>query len=294
MIPDAPERLGAFVDAMNREAPDFIVQMGDFCCPYDYNKPLLDVWNSFKGPRYSVIGNHDNDGPLTPEGRYGCEGICRQEEIAAFLNMPGPYYSFDAQGFHFVILNGTPPYPDGKCYPLRLGSEQRHWLEEDLDNTELPVILFCHEGIDIDPGFTDAVQSRFILERANERAGRQKVWLFLSAHYHSDYHNVINGINYVQINTMSLRFMGFDHPVDRYDDAAANYRYSNLKYHLPLKEPVWAVITLDSEGEVRIKGTRTAWDGPSPEELGVKMGRWETPFPAVPYVSDRVIKISGA
>jgi hypothetical protein len=35
---------------MNKELPDFIVQMGDLCFPKKENLPLMEVWEKLKGP----------------------------------------------------------------------------------------------------------------------------------------------------------------------------------------------------------------------------------------------------
>ena len=59
---DADQRLRLFIEEMKREKVDFIIQLGDFCVPIDANLPFLKIWNSFSGPRYHVLGNHDTDG----------------------------------------------------------------------------------------------------------------------------------------------------------------------------------------------------------------------------------------
>ena len=65
IIPDAPQRLQAFITEMNELKPDFIVQMGDLCEPKPSNQVIMDIWNQFKGAKYHVIGNHDTDGGFT-------------------------------------------------------------------------------------------------------------------------------------------------------------------------------------------------------------------------------------
>ena len=64
---DADARLKTFINRMNKENVDFIIQLGDFCRPYDYNRGFLGIWNEFKGSRYQVLGNHDTDGGFTRE-----------------------------------------------------------------------------------------------------------------------------------------------------------------------------------------------------------------------------------
>ncbi len=92
---DSIDRLSAFIKDMNAENPDFIIQGGDFCVPKKENTPLIDVWNQFKGPKYHVIGNHDTDGGYN------------RDQVVEFWNAKAKYYSFDANGFHIVVLDGN-------------------------------------------------------------------------------------------------------------------------------------------------------------------------------------------
>ena len=44
---------------MKKRKPDFIIQLGDFSLPRKQNQLFIDKWNSFNGPKYHVLGNHD-------------------------------------------------------------------------------------------------------------------------------------------------------------------------------------------------------------------------------------------
>lgn len=92
---DADERLETFIDGMNREKVDFVIQLGDFCRPYPKNETFLDIWNRFDGPGHHVLGNHDMDG-----------GFIREETLA-FWGTKGKYRSFDLGGYHLVVLDGN-------------------------------------------------------------------------------------------------------------------------------------------------------------------------------------------
>ena len=107
VIHDADARLKTFIDRMNREEVDFIVQLGDFCRPYDYNRGFLDIWNQFEGPRYHVLGNHDTDGGFT------------RKQTLEFWGSKDKYYSFDLDGYHFVVLDGNDKKKQGAAsgYP---------------------------------------------------------------------------------------------------------------------------------------------------------------------------------
>ncbi|MDL2255899.1 metallophosphoesterase [Parabacteroides sp. OttesenSCG-928-K15] len=275
---DGIPRLQAFVDEMNRRKVDFIIQLGDFCRPSEQNLPFLQVWKQFKGASYHVIGNHETDGGYT------------QEQVVSYFDMPGRYYSFDRNGYHFVVLNGNDKNPKGdKGYPRYIGEEQRRWLADDLDKTSLPVIAFCHQGLDIDIllAVEEASFIRLIFERANQKAGFTKVKLVFSGHHHNDYHNEINGIHYVQINSMSNFWLGNAYKTLRYSEEI-DKKYPYIKYTAPYKDPIWAVMSVYNNGEIAIQGKRSEFVGATPTELGVPLD--ETAYPVVAHISDRELK----
>jgi 3',5'-cyclic AMP phosphodiesterase CpdA len=283
LIPDGIGRMTSFIGEMNREKPDFIIQLGDFCRPYDYNKPFIDIWNSFNGPKYHVFGNHDNDGGFS------------DEDVIRFWNSPGRYYSFDCNGFHFAVLFGNEKRPHGevKGYPRNISLEQRQWLADDIDKTELPVVVFNHHGLDTDideenGAIKNGVLVRRIFERANEKAGRLKVWLSLSGHWHRDYCNVYNDIHYIQINSMAYLWLGEKHGLERYEKSVYE-KYPWFKYTAPYKEPLWALMTIKRTGEINIRGKRSVYVGPSPAEMGI--GIWDEAYPSAAHISDRVIRV---
>lgn len=274
---DADLRLKAFIEDATKKEVDFIIQLGDFCRPYDYNLEFMSIWNSFPGKKHHVIGNHDMDGGFTPE------------QLVEYWNAEGRYYSFDSEGYHFSVLDGndTDPSPDRPSgYARFIGKEQLKWLENDLDNTKLPSIVFSHQGLDNDlGGIHNATQSRLVLERANEQAGFQKVQFVFSGHHHQDYHNTINGIHYIQINSMSYQWLGDDFKHVRYSkEVDENYPW--IKNTVPYKDPIWAIAEI-SPDKLNIYGKLTEFVGPSPRELGVDMDIYG--YPIVPYISDKEI-----
>ncbi|WP_316817561.1 metallophosphoesterase family protein [Pedobacter nyackensis] len=273
---DGIERLSAFVNAMNVEAPDFIIQVGDFCIPKKANVPLMDVWNQFKGAKYHVIGNHDTDGGYT------------RDQVVEFWNAKAKYYSFDANGFHFVVLDGNENNESEyrpKGYARYISPTQVEWLKKDLEETSLPTIIFCHQGLDNDSGgLENGTLLRYTLEQANNKAGKQKVILVISGHHHQDYYNQINKIHYVQINSASYQWLGDDYKEIRYSEEVDKAR-PNIKYTVPYKDPLWAMVEIEGKGKITIKGRKTVFVGSSPEKLGVKMNEYI--YPIVPYISDR-------
>ncbi len=53
---DADQRLKAFIQEATEQELDFIIQLGDFCRPYEYNLEFLSIWNSYPGKKYHVLG----------------------------------------------------------------------------------------------------------------------------------------------------------------------------------------------------------------------------------------------
>lgn len=278
---DGELRLQVFIDDMKKQGVDFIIQLGDFCRPYERNLPFLKIWEQFMGPGYHVIGNHDNDGGFT------------HDQVIAFWKAPLKYYSFDKNGYHFVVLNGNEHNPSSDRavgYARYIGKEQQEWLEKDLQQTKLTTIIFCHQGLDNDNGgIENATNIRLILERANHDAGFKKVRLVFSGHHHLDYQNEINDIFYIQINSMSYQWLGDSYVKIRYS-TEIDQKHPNIKYTVPYKDPIYTIAEIDSRGVFSIKGASTSFVGPSPEELG--MPKHEMGYEVVPYISPRKLKLN--
>ena len=259
LMHDGEQRLRAFIDEMKATKPDFILQLGDFCRPYEKNRNFIKIWEEFQGPRYHVLGNHDTDGGF------------KWPQVLKFWGAEKEYYSFDQGGWHFVVLNGNEKNPKGsKGYPRHIGETQRGWLADDLKKTKLPTILFCHQSLEsIDEGVDNKEEVRAILEGANKGAGWQKVGLCFSGHHHIDFQRAIAGITYVQINSMSYFYMGVSNAKPRVspeiDKAHPIYRTSAL-----YKDALYTTVTLGASGEVAIAGKSSEFLGGSPAELGYK------------------------
>lgn len=151
LMHDSNGRAKLFIDAMIKEQPNFTIQLGDFFVPKPQNKPLMDIWRNFTGEKYHVLGNHDTDGGFS------------KEQILAFWGTKFPYYSFDKNGFHFVTLDGNEKSQTTKIagYPRSIAQKELNWLKEDLQDTTLPTVLFCHQGLEVNSSlFTSQARTR--------------------------------------------------------------------------------------------------------------------------------------
>ncbi|GGW45789.1 metallophosphoesterase family protein [Arenibacter certesii] len=256
-IHDGYERLKYFMDDMNERQPDFLIQLGDFALPHKYNEPFLDIWNSYKHPTYHVLGNHDMDDGFT------------KEETMAWWGMKERYYSFDSNGFHFVVLDGN---KKGAPWIGYIDEEQQEWLKQDLAGTKSPTIIVCHQSLERehDWGVTNGDQIRSIIGQANMDDNKAKVIACLSGHHHEDYVRVINTIPYIQINSMSYKSLG--------DGKYSNIRFPKhiehahpiLKLTFPYRDPLYTMLTIDPEDHtIHIEGCSTVYISPSPKEAGL-------------------------
>lgn len=118
---DSEMRITAFIDSMNIAKPDFIIELGDFGIPDERYTPYFDIWNSFQGQKYHVIGNHEMDGGTS------------LDEALSFRNMKNSYYTFAQNGFQFIVLDGNDKEsPDQKGYKSFMGEKQLSWLQNEL------------------------------------------------------------------------------------------------------------------------------------------------------------------
>jgi 3',5'-cyclic AMP phosphodiesterase CpdA len=275
---DADERLAKFIEDASGSDLDFIIQLGDFCRPYDYNLGFMNIWNSFKGDKYHLIGNHEMDGGFS------------REAVIEFFNSPAKYYSFDKNGFHFIVLDGNDQNPSpGKSpgYARYIGEEQFNWLKNDLKSTSEHVIIFSHQSLEGD-GIENREQVRCILENENKSAGYKKVIACFSGHHHTDYATEINGITYIQINSMSYSWVGEEYKTIRYSQEIDN-DYPWIKYTIPYKDPLYGFVEINSK-RIKISGRESSFVGPGPVELGMPERPENNPI--IPKISNRIIKFN--
>ena len=278
---DAPGRLADFLDAAKSNDVDFIIDLGDFCFVKEENRNMVNLWNSFAGDKYHVLGNHDMDN-------------CTKEEYMDFLGIPSRYYSFEKGDFHFIVLDANNLYSDGVFTPYAHGNfyvdmskrefiddKQIEWLKNDLKNTDKRCIIFSHQCLENSVGNRETV--RKIFEDENERAGFKKVVAAFSGHDHTNYEKVINGIVYVQINSASNQWVGDEYECDSRFSPDIYARRPSLKKVVPWKDSLYAIVTMDNSG-FDLKGKTSEFIAPTPEDLKIPADFF--PYPLVTYIKD--------
>ena len=252
---DADQRLTSFVKEMTAIQPDFTIHLGDFCQPIAKNREFLGIWNSFPGARYHVLGNHDMDG-----------GFSRDSTVS-FYGAKGKFYSFDRGDFHFVVLdanevNPSPSRPAG--YARYIGKEQQDWLRKDLGKSKHPTVVFSHQPLPT--GIDNSKEILALLAEAGNANPAGKVISCFNGHDHADQVKKIGDIWFIQVNSMSYDWLGDAYVHKSYPDSI-HKNYPAIQYTAPYKDPLWAVVTLSSDGTIKIQGRKSEWVGPSPMEL---------------------------
>ena len=187
-----------------------------------------------------------------------------------FWNMQKRYYSFDAHGYHFVVLDGNDANPKPwSGYNRYINKEQQDWLRKDLRKTKLHTFIFSHQTLENENGGVANYQEiRNILEEANANAGEARVIASFSGHHHTDYMTDINGIYYIQINSASYRWVGDNYMKIRYSEEI-DKKYHHIKRTIPYKDPLFTFLEIDPGGKLKIEPRSTEFVGPGPDELGM-------------------------
>ncbi len=109
-----------------------------------------DAWNQVVKAECSLpvnyaIGNHDIWGvdAAKADGAWGKAWV--QDE----LKLKNRYYSFDKNGWHFVVLDSVQPKPTGAWYATNVDADQLAWLKADLANipATTPILVLSHVPI---------------------------------------------------------------------------------------------------------------------------------------------------
>lgn len=122
--------VGASIDEINARDVAFTIIKGDLT--HDSTQVQFDLarrlFQRFDKPYYVVRGNHDY----------------RRELYLRAFGLSKPWYSFDREGFHFVIID-TEPFADP---PAQEFEEQLAWLAEDLkDSAGKRTFVFLHRPV---------------------------------------------------------------------------------------------------------------------------------------------------
>lgn len=167
--------LGDFIDA----APEVATELG-------YLKAIEAKYAQFRGERHYVLGNH-------------CVDTLTKQEFLGNTAMPAAHYSFDAGGFHFVILDSC-YRSDGVAYgrnnshwtDANIPAAELEWLADDLDKNDKPTIVLAHQRLDV--AGQHAVRNAAEVRKRLEAGGN--VLAVFQGHSHTNHLQQIGGIHY--------------------------------------------------------------------------------------------------
>lgn len=176
-----------------KERPDHVVELGDFIDAADsvatekgYLKRIHKAFAALPGKKHYVLGNH-------------CVYTLTKEEFLDGVERKKSHYSFDAGGFHFIVLDAC-FRSDGKPYGRKnfqwtdpnIPAAQVDWLRADLKAARGKAIVFIHQRLDVSNhyGVKNAAQVRKVLEDSG------KVLAVFQGHSHENELKDINGIHY--------------------------------------------------------------------------------------------------
>ena len=145
-----------FLDIIKRINADpsivFVINTGDIVTTGKLSqyKHYLSMTSQLKVKTYNVMGNHD----IIGAGRIN------------FLKFFGnPYYSWDYENCHFIVLDNVSQYG--------LGTIQTKWLTADLENNQKPVVfIFMHKPMS-DPSGSF---SQYLMGPENELTALKKLF----------------------------------------------------------------------------------------------------------------------
>ena len=281
---DSELRITSFIDSMKIAKPDFIIELGDFGIPDAKYAPYFSIWNSFPGPKYHVIGNHEMDG-----------GTSLQEAVA-YREMVNSYYSFSQNGFQFIVLDGNDrQFPSQKGYQSFIGDDQVSWLKEELKKAIGPVVIFSHQGIGTDPNnpgerysVENSVEIRKIFEDHNQVNKSTTIIACFNGHTHHDFAEDINGIWYITINSMAYKWLGDEYEHIRYSEEV-DKGFKWIKFTAPYKDPLYTIEEISAGGYIKMSGKYSTYIGPSPWDLGYPEHLKEF---VKPQITERLLEFS--
>ncbi len=199
------EKMRECIEELNRQKVDFVIHLGDFKDQDErareedtlcYLQQIEEVYAKFKGSRFHCIGNHDVDSISKSQFLENIENTRITKEKS--------YYSFDLNGFHFVVLDPN-FHADGRHHDrgdfdwqdAHFPEEEWRWFEQDLNDTKLPTVVFCHYTL---YNFTRHngrfyVDNYLRAQQLMEKSG--KVTAVFQGHVHQEDFQQINGIHYI-------------------------------------------------------------------------------------------------
>ena len=192
-------KLSEAADRFRQDKVDFVAELGDFIDAADsvqteksYLRRINKDFAALPGKKHYVLGNH-------------CVDTLTKREFLDEVGQQKSFYSFDAGGYHFVVLDacfrsdGTPyGRKNFKWTDPNIPAGEIDWIRSDLKETGSKTILFVHQRLDVSDhyGIKNAKDVRKVLEESG------RVVAVFQGHAHKNDHKQIAGIHYCTLKAM--------------------------------------------------------------------------------------------
>lgn len=192
-------KLSEAAEQFQKDEPDFVVELGDFIDAADsvevekgYLKRINKDFAALPGEKHYVLGNH-------------CVYTLTKDEFLEGVGQKKSYYSFDAGGFHFVVLDSC-FRSDGTPYGRKnfqwtdpnIPADQIEWLQADLKNAKGKTVVVAHQRLDVSNHY--GVKNAAVVRKVLEDSG--KVLAVFQGHSHKNDYKEIAGIHYCVLVAM--------------------------------------------------------------------------------------------
>jgi alkaline phosphatase len=181
------------------DKPDLLVHVGDLIdsatsldAEKGYLKRIVKEFSGIPGKHHFVVGNH-------------CVYNLTKPEFLGIVGQERSYYSFDAAGCHFVILDACfrsdgEPYgrKNFKWADANIPPAERDWLRTDLHQTPHKTIVFVHQCLDLIPPF--GINSSLGVCKVLEDSG--KVLAIIQGHFHLGNYQEIGKLHYCTLSAV--------------------------------------------------------------------------------------------
>lgn len=210
-------KLAEAIDTFNGEDLAFVVTLGDII-DRDWQSfdAILPLYDRLRHPRHFLLGNHDFR--VEPE---------RLTEVFARVGIPGPYQTFSAAGFRFLLIDGNevslfaPPPGDPRLpvaerllqalkaegadnaqpWNAALSDRQFAWLESELHKADAAgeqVVVMGHY-----PVYPPNAHNMWDSGRIVDLFGRfENVVAYFCGHNHDGNYGLVDGTHFVTVKGM--------------------------------------------------------------------------------------------
>jgi predicted phosphodiesterase len=198
------------ITIFNKKNLDLLIELGDL--KDEGNPPekhetitflieIENILNNFDGPIYHVLGNHDMD------------SISKKDFLNHITNydqyISKNYYSFILNEIKFIVLDANfnqdgSDYNAGNfdwTYSL-IPEHQKYWLQNELKDNNLPVIIFIHQLLDAFSGVSKLVCVNNADEIVKIIENNNNVLAVFQGHHHEGNYSFRNGIHYFTMKAM--------------------------------------------------------------------------------------------